>query len=1220
MSTLAALLISVAVLSGQAKSFFTPVSESAVPLNRDVTTRDIFPHKYAFYFLDYAGIKAALEPAPWEFTPAARAQTCVVSIPLADGSAEDFTVWRTSIMEPALAADFPEIRTFAGHSLRDARRTVRLMYSTRGLRVMVLQPDMGIFYVEKYSWAEGDYYIAFDRADLPEDQNRHLSRGFVPTAPDGAVVATTGDDLYTPPAEERGPLVDPVKLKIYRYIAAATGEFSEDHGGNKPDVFAAIVDYTDRANGVYERDVDLRLQLIQASQNVIFLNAATDPYPGETVQEWMGANPDVLNFYCNVNSHDVGHVYARYITGGAIGVAGGLGIVCGASKAAGCSAGNLNFNNEYGDGFIGVLGQEVGHQINGGHTWNRCGGSVGGRNGNSAFEPGSGSTIMSYHGACGSDNIDGQSIIGFHSGSIDEFKRFYTTGTGNTCGSFQNTTNNPPVVTLPYQTNFILPILTPLEVNGSATDPDGDPLVFSWEEVDTGPEIALGQQEASSAIFRIYEPSTATNRYFPRLSNILNNQPYKAEILPDHTRDVTLRFVARDNRAGGGGVGYADLECKATADAGPFLVLSPNTTTDVWHVGEYVNVIWDVANTDKSAVNCQAVNIRLSTDGGLTYPITLASGVANDGSQYVLVPDQLTAAARVRIDAADNIFFDLSNFNFKIQQPAQPSLTIGLSTDAANICLPANFTTEVQTAGSLGFSNPVTLELTGDLPPGAVATFSKMTLNPGESSTLSLDMSGSTVEGDFTFNVQATATGSAPLVRPITLHLVSNDFTALTLQQPADGLTNQALTQTLRWNPAPDAVSYDVQFSKNPSFTAILASKTATVIDSFKIPFLLEKGAGYYWRVRPRNECGTHAWTEPFFFSTFAENCQILTANDVPKNITASSTPTVESKITVNFGGAVSDVNIRQIKGYHEFFSELDARLISPQGTEVVIFSNNCGNYNGFFNFGLDDDAPSPFPCPPANNSQIYRPKNSLAPFKGQDNTGTWTLRVKDNEITGGGTLEIFKLEFCTEASVNPPFLVNNNPLFIQPGINAVIGNDLLLTEDANNTHSQLTYTLLTVPEFGILTKDGPGDLHPGDQFTQADLDAGLIRFFDYGVNSGQDGFRFTVSDGEGGYLGTPKFVIQPLGVGTDEPSAHAPGFQLFPNPAGDAVWIALDQPAAADMRVSLFNTAGQVVRTDLLPAGAQRFQVALGAIPSGIYAVHLEGATGTGVRKLVVR
>ena len=1202
-------------LSAQTSDFFKPVAEGSIELRGNVTRRSFFPGKYETFRLDYPAMVSALQKAPQEFTAAARQHACVVSVPMPDGSIEAFAVWKTAIMEPELAAQFPEIGTYAGRSLQNPARTVRIMHSARGFRAMVLQPDLGVAYVEPCAWGQDEYYIAYDRADLPRENPAQLGKGWLA---DGTAATPAAEEPYTPPVTERGVLLDPVKLKVFRYVAACTGEFGEDHGGTKPLALAAVVDYTDRIDAVYERDANIRLQLIAGTQNVIFTNPGSDPYSGETVFDWAGQNPAVLNQYCNFNSHDIGHVYARYLgVGGAIGVAGSLGNVCGNSKGEGCSAGNGN--GDYGDYFVGVLGQEVGHQLNGGHTWNRCNGGAG-RNGNSAFEPGSGSTIMSYAGSCGPDNVQGSADLYFHSGSIEEFTQFYLYGTGASCGSTLATDNHAPVVTLPYQDNFFIPIQTPFELNGSATDPDGDTLSYVWEGVDAGPETPLGSEIANSAIFRTYPSGQATNRYFPRLSNILNNTPYKAELLPEYTRDVTLRLIARDNQPGGGGVGWADVAFKAWGSAGPFLVKSPNTASDVWHVGEYAEVTWDVANTNAAPVNCKTVNIRLSTDGGLTYPVILASGVMNDGSQYVLVPDNLTSKARVRIDAADNVFFDLSNANFKIQQPSQPALTLGLSVDAGQACLPDAFTTEVLSAGSLGFNAPVSLAVTGNVPPGAVVSFSKSTINPGESSTLSVDMSNVTQEGVFTFNVEATAAGSPTLVRPVTLNLVSNDFSALALQSPPDGATDLALVQTLHWNAVPDANTYDVQFSKSPSFATILASKTDAPIDSFKIPFLLEKGTAYYWRVRPRNECGVHDWKEPHFFSTYAENCKIYTSNDLPKNITSNGTPTIESKITVNAGGAISDINIRQIKGYHEFFKDVEAHLISPQGTDVTLFKDKCGNYNGYFNFGLDDDAPGAFPCPPANNSQFYRPQNPLAPFYGQDNTGTWTFRVKDNEIGSGGTIEIFKLEFCSSVAINPPFIVNNNAMLITAGTNKLITPDLLLVEDGNNTHDQLVYTLVTVPQNGFLDKNGSGTLKPGDQFTQADLDAGIVRSFDYGASAKEDGFRFTVTDGEGGFLGTPKFIIQPQGLSTGEPSDKALTFNLFPNPASDAVWLALDRPAGEKVRVSLFNTAGQLVKTAVLAPGAERLQIRTGDLARGIYAVRLESETAAGVKKLVLK
>jgi hypothetical protein len=167
----------------------------------------------------------------------------------------------------------------------------------------------------------------------------------------------------------------------------------------------------------------------------------------------MSQNPIIVSSLVGTANFDIGHVYARYMGGAAIGVAGG--ITCTDGKARGCSAGNGFM--DYGDFFVSVIGQEVGHQLSGGHTWNRCGGG-GGRAGLTAFEPGSGSTIMSYAGACGSDNIQFNTDLYFHSGSIEEIQFFFTESIGNTCGTFVATTNNAPTVTLSYVDNFFIPI------------------------------------------------------------------------------------------------------------------------------------------------------------------------------------------------------------------------------------------------------------------------------------------------------------------------------------------------------------------------------------------------------------------------------------------------------------------------------------------------------------------------------------------------------------------------------------------------------------------------------------------------------------------------------------------------------------------------------------------------------------------------------------------
>lgn len=1200
--------ISMISLSAQQNNlFFKAVSQDQVSMPETVQ-RSFYPTSYNTFQLNYPGVKAVLAAAPKEFTAEAKAGKCVISIPLGDGAYESFKIQEVAMLDAEAAAAFPDIHTYAGISTTDPRRTVRLSTTVRGFRAMVMEPDYSVSFVEPLAWGQTEYYISYKRTDSAD---RGLGKLRTGVDENGGMWFGDQEELFAPEEEYRGAEIDPLQLKIYRYCVATTGEFSQDHGGNKPEVFAAVTEYSNMVSAIFERDAAVRLQLIAASQNVVFLDPDTDPFFGQMVQDWMSQNPNVLNTYCNPLSHDVGHVYARYLGGSAIGVAGSLGNICKDSKGAGCSAGvGLG---DYGSNFLVVIGQEVGHQMNGGHTWNRCNGG-GGRHGTVAFEPGSGSTIMSYAGACGSDNVQGFSDLYYHAGSIHEFKLYYTFG--GLCGSFMQTDNHEPVVTLPYQNNFTIPISTPFELDGSATDVDGDDLSYCWEEVDAGPEVPLGQPSGNAAIFRTRLPVSVTNRYFPRLATVINNGSDITEQLPTYTRDLTFRLTARDNRPNGGGVGSADVAFKSYEEAGPFLVSYPNLNSAVWKVGEYEEVLWDVANTYNAPVSCKKVNVRLSTDGGLTYPVTLASNVENDGKQYVQVPDMVGTKLRVRVDAADNVFYDISNANFKIENPAQPSLTFGLENDGTTLCLPDYFNTEILSAGILGYSDPITLDLVGSVPPGAVPSFSSTTIQPGESATFSLDLSQVAVQGEFTFDIRGTSNGQEYL-RTVTLFLQRNDFSGFSLQTPANGTTNANLNQTLHWNYGLDADLYDIEFSTSPSFNTIIASRYATALDSFKIPTLLQKGTAYFWRVRPINECGTHEWSDPYFFSTFAEDCRHFESNDLPKNLTANGTPTVQSDITVNQGGTISSITISKIDGFHSFFKDLEAHLVGPTGTDVLLWKDRCGNFNGSFDFGLNDQSPNGFPCPPNNTGNIYRPQDPLSPFIGQSSTGTWSLKLSDNEIGSGGTLEAFAIEFCASLTVTPPYLVNNVVMPIPSGTNRLISPDFLLVEDSDNTHDQLIFTMMTEPEDGLVHKNG-NTMHAGDQFTQADIDNGLLRFFDYGVSTEPDGFYFMVTDQEGGFFGTPKFLTQAF-VGTNNIQIASLDFMLYPNPATDVVQLAFGQALNGNTQIQLIDLAGRLVNNWSMKSNESAFSFNVGELPAGVYFVVVQNEEGRGLKKLVI-
>ncbi|NQV25303.1 MAG: hypothetical protein HQ518_13155 [Rhodopirellula sp.] len=592
-------------------------------------------------------------------------------------------------------------------------------------------------------------------------------------------------------------------LHTYRLAVAATEEYTAFFGNDRLAAQQAIVNSVATFNEILGRELNVHLDLIM-NLAIIFGgdNPSPDPFSSDN-NAALGQNQTLLDSFIGTDNYDIGHVFGTFANGGlaTVNSAGIDGI-----KAKGASG----TSSPTGSGFDLLAIHEFGHQFGATHTFNA---SDSARNAATAYEPGSGSTIMSYAGILPAvfqdppfgNNLQNDPDNYFHAGSIDQIVSHLETLDAAGVGTITSAVNQVPLVSA--GADFTIPAGTPFSLSATGSDADGDTLFYNIEEMDLGAAQNVDPLDAdngSSPLFRSFEPAVADasgtfTRVFPQLSDILNGlgdissgplSVTKGEQLPTTNRSLNFRATVRDQQGGTNG----DDVLLTVVDTGSAFALTNLNTTTILTGGASQEITWDVAGTTANGINVSDVEILLSTDGGLTFPTSLAT-TANDGTYTLTLPNIDTDLARFEVRAIGNIFFDISNANVTIMaNVAAPGASIvesDGSTSVGEVAAVGAATDTYTIALNTAPASAVYMTITSDsdvLVSSDGSSFSRsVTISAADTSTQTIHVrafNDADVEGSHTGTITHTVSASADANYPVGLLINSVISTVIDDERP----------------------------------------------------------------------------------------------------------------------------------------------------------------------------------------------------------------------------------------------------------------------------------------------------------------------------------------------------------------------------------------------------------------------------------------------------
>ncbi|WGZ93839.1 MAG: M12 family metallo-peptidase [Candidatus Thiothrix putei] len=636
--------------------FANSVSANTLPaLWQDISARNTRVTATSAHLQDYRLLH--LDEAQWLaqadtlLTPntleKARTNLPRLDLPLPDGGFATVSIEPTDILAPDIATAHPEIKTWKVFGTDGKVISGVADFTSRGLHAMLDMANGDTLFIEPQTdtSATTRQYLSFRKSANAE---AFRSGKWSCTSQDPVNKPSFANTLAANRSARTAAARAGETLHTYRLAVAATGEYTTYYGSQSA-AFSAIVTAVNRINQIYERDLSTRLTLV-SDTNVVFTNANTDPYTNSSAPQILKQNTSTLDSILGNNNYDIGHVFTMVNSGMGLAL---LGVVCDTQfKAQGVSG----LPEPKGDAFIiDFVAHEIGHQLGASHTFNGLLGTCSNnREPRTAFEPGSGTSIMAYAGLCSQDNTQTFSDSAMHAASILQIQQYLHEGNGASCANKTSLTNRNPSANA--GADYTIPAATPFILSGSGSDPDGDTLSYSWEQSDAGTASNVNVDTGDNALIRTRLPSDSPQRIIPTLSDLANQVQTAGEVLPVTNRELNFLLQVRDGR---GGTAYDEMQINVRNTGQAFAVTSPRTTSLLGGSQQTVN--WNIANTHLPPINCATVDIAANNTTGSF--ITLISNTPNDGTEVVTLPSNLGSRTHILVKCHNNIFFALSATN-----------------------------------------------------------------------------------------------------------------------------------------------------------------------------------------------------------------------------------------------------------------------------------------------------------------------------------------------------------------------------------------------------------------------------------------------------------------------------------------------------------------------------------------------------------------------------